>query len=114
MNTDGIGEIGKSLPSGGFMEKIAEALGTLFGLTSEIANSSNVDNSSNETASETKNDTTFIDYKVTNNEIGGFNHSYKRVVGGKDTTEVRYSTNKNEIQRAVKSNNESKEDNEKR
>ena len=120
VNTDGLGELGKSPPSGGIMEKIANALGALLGIASEVSESSEVSENSNDTNSqnskvqidsEAKSDTTYTDYKVTTNDIGAFNHSFKRIVGGKDTTEVKNSANKNEIQKASKSH---KEDHEKK
>lgn len=90
------------------MEKIANALGAFLGLTTEILDTSNGGIPIQETHSETKNDTTFTEYKVTTNDIGAFNHSYKRAIGG-GTTEVRNSTNRNEIKIAQPSNEEDNE-----
>ncbi|MCH7403872.1 RHS repeat domain-containing protein [Belliella kenyensis] len=54
VNTDGLGEMGKSSPSGGIMERIANALGALFGLTSEFSGESNSNSQDNNNEAEPK------------------------------------------------------------
>jgi RHS repeat-associated protein len=114
----------KSPPSGGFMEKIANALGALLGLTSEFSGESNSNSkdNNNETEpttsdssnSEIKTDTTFTDYNVSINEMGGFNHSFTRIIGEKDTTKVRNSTNQSEIKRAAQAYEKNKQGHDKK
>jgi len=114
VNTDGLGEIGKSSPSGGIMEKIANALSALLGLTPEIPNtsgeSSDNNKTNNDTNSENRNDTTFLDVRTYSNGSGR-SLAYKRVIGP-DTTQVTGIGNGiDEGKRALESLNE-KEKNE--
>jgi RHS repeat-associated protein len=87
VNTDGFGSIGKSLPSGGFMEKITNTVSALFGLSTEIPNTSiGVSDKNDDEKSETRKDTIFFDVKTYSNRSGR-SVAYKRVVGS-DTIQV--------------------------
>lgn len=64
VNMDGLSDVGKGSPSGGFMEKIANALSSILGLTNELEKSATtMDGNSDETIiknSNIKEDTTFL------------------------------------------------------
>ncbi|MFC4874290.1 RHS repeat domain-containing protein [Negadavirga shengliensis] len=53
VNTDGLGDIGKGSPSGGMMEKIADMMGSLYGLVSEFFSNDSGNSTQNNNAIET-------------------------------------------------------------
>jgi hypothetical protein len=112
INIDGLFTIGKSAPSNGssVMEQIAEALGALLGLTSEISSDLNEDSEkvkpSSQSNSKNSNDTTFLDVKADHNGFG-MSLKYKRVVRD-DTIQVNNGNNYSEQTKVLKSEKDKK------
>ncbi|AEL26709.1 DUF6443 domain-containing protein [Cyclobacterium marinum] len=113
VNMDGLSDVGKGSPSGGFMEKIANALSSILGLTNELEKSATtMDGNSDETIiknSNIKEDTTFFDVKTYSNGVGR-SIRYKRVIGT-DTIQVTGTGNGvNEGKKALESIKEKRDE----
>lgn len=86
----------KSPPSGGFMEKIANALGVilegLLEISQPVGQDTNNETEPTTSKSETKSDPTFFDVKTDHNGMG-FSIEYKKIEDNGDTTHVKGITN---------------------
>ncbi|WP_373523865.1 RHS repeat domain-containing protein, partial [Aquiflexum sp.] len=78
VNTDGLGSFGSGLPSGGVMEKIADMMGSVFGLVSEFFGSDSSKPTENTNSSETVNPTSETEPNSRNGSQGTANPDGKK------------------------------------